>query len=226
MSNDRRYMGQDEKNLPRRLRRLFEDTKKKQTELAEYLGVQRQTVNNYINGQTAPDWETVGKMAKFFEVTTDYLIFEDATSDSAKTDFKVTAKTLGLSTKAIENIRKITMSGAEEERDVRDTMNFLLGDKHIIEIVNMLKNIGNNQRKMRSLMRCYSDSDLPGETEKFETEYYKHALQFEKNEMRNRRYDLMELFEEMIDNDFGYRKMLELYQSELDDLRKKEEREE
>ena len=45
-----------------------------QEQLAAAIGVTRQTVSNYMTGQSSPDWETLAKIAQFFNVSTDYLV--------------------------------------------------------------------------------------------------------------------------------------------------------
>ncbi len=55
-----------------RLRRLLDKRDMKQKDLAEKLGLNESTVSNYVNGRV-PGHETVGRIANFFGVSTDYL---------------------------------------------------------------------------------------------------------------------------------------------------------
>ena len=45
-----------------------------QKELAEKLSVSQRSVSNWENGEREPDFEMLTAIAKFFNVTTDYLL--------------------------------------------------------------------------------------------------------------------------------------------------------
>ena len=62
------------KKLPDRLRDLFRKTNATQDQLAEKLGVKRQSISYYCDGSSKPDWERLGIIAEFFGVSSDYLI--------------------------------------------------------------------------------------------------------------------------------------------------------
>ncbi|WP_142247960.1 helix-turn-helix domain-containing protein [Alkalihalobacterium alkalinitrilicum] len=57
-----------------RLAKLRTDKKLTQSDFASKLGIPRSTYSNYENGKRQPDFETLQKIADFFEVTTDYLL--------------------------------------------------------------------------------------------------------------------------------------------------------
>ena len=57
-----------------RLRKLRENKDLKQKEAAVALGVSSVNLNRYETGKHSPDLETLSKLAKFFGVTTDYLL--------------------------------------------------------------------------------------------------------------------------------------------------------
>ena len=58
-----------------RLRELMEKPPKTSQEtLAAAIGVTRQAISNYKTGQSSPDWETVAKIARFFKVSSDFLL--------------------------------------------------------------------------------------------------------------------------------------------------------
>ena len=48
-----------------------------QAELAEFLGVTQQAVGKWERDKTTPDYDTLKKLASFFNVTTDYLLGND-----------------------------------------------------------------------------------------------------------------------------------------------------
>lgn len=57
-----------------RIKELRSDRKLKQSELAEALEVDQSTISSWESGYREPDFERLSKIAKFFEVTTDYLL--------------------------------------------------------------------------------------------------------------------------------------------------------
>ena len=67
---------QTEKEIfPVRLRALMDRAPKTtQQTLADYIGITRQAVGHYQTGQSSPDWKILSKIAKFFNVSSDYLI--------------------------------------------------------------------------------------------------------------------------------------------------------
>lgn len=63
---------------------LKEERKKKglnQVELAKIFNVSKQTVSNWESGKRTPDAQTIEKLADFYNVTTDYLLGREASSE-------------------------------------------------------------------------------------------------------------------------------------------------
>ena len=56
-----------------RLSELIKEKGTTQKALAEYLGISRQAVSQYVLGETQPSIEVSASIAKFFEVSIDYL---------------------------------------------------------------------------------------------------------------------------------------------------------
>lgn len=46
----------------------------RQKDVADWLGVDRTTYSKYESGASEPNWDTLVRLAKFFEVSTDYLL--------------------------------------------------------------------------------------------------------------------------------------------------------
>jgi transcriptional regulator with XRE-family HTH domain len=57
-----------------RMRSLRESKELTQKQLADKLGIPNQNVSNYERGFRQPDYDTLQKIANFFEVSIDYLI--------------------------------------------------------------------------------------------------------------------------------------------------------
>lgn len=57
-----------------RLRQLRNEKKIKQEDLAKYLNISRSAYGHYETGHTEPSKDVIEKLAKFFSVTTDYLL--------------------------------------------------------------------------------------------------------------------------------------------------------
>lgn len=58
----------------KRLRELRVSKKLKQKDLAEFLGLDRTTYAKYETGDSEPTFETIIKLANYYEVTTDYIL--------------------------------------------------------------------------------------------------------------------------------------------------------
>lgn len=60
--------------FPTRFRHLMDNNKVNQKTMAEFCGVQRQSISLWHNGETRPDILSLGKIAEYFNVSTDYLL--------------------------------------------------------------------------------------------------------------------------------------------------------
>ena len=100
----------DKKNrLPvfkKRFEELFEESEVSQTEFANKLGLSRQTVGFYLNGDRIPDAEGILSLAKSCGVSSDWLL---GLSDSRSFDknIQIAVKTTGLSQTATEALVKL-----------------------------------------------------------------------------------------------------------------------
>lgn len=91
--------------FPTRLRTLFADTGRTQQELADYLGLKsRQSITAYVDGTSSPPWQTIAKIANFFDVPSDYLLgLSDVKSYDA--DLQAVCKYTGLSSGAVQELK-------------------------------------------------------------------------------------------------------------------------
>ncbi|PGZ08862.1 transcriptional regulator [Bacillus cereus] len=63
--------------LGKKIAELRKNQKLSQYDLAERLGFSRGKLANYEQGQREPDYDTLKKIADYFEVSTDYLLGRD-----------------------------------------------------------------------------------------------------------------------------------------------------
>lgn len=61
-------------NFAERLKMLRENKNVSQTQIADFLKISKQTYNNYERAIREPDFETIKKLAEYFNVTTDFLL--------------------------------------------------------------------------------------------------------------------------------------------------------
>lgn len=92
------------KNIGKRLNEVLAQKGIMQKELAEHIGVTANTVSYYLSGERCPDIEKLIEIAKYLNITTDYLL---GISDvkSIDTELKAVCEYTGLSEEAINNIR-------------------------------------------------------------------------------------------------------------------------
>ncbi len=115
--------------FPSRLRKLMEDNSISQQKLADHLGLKnRQSVASYCNGRSAPDLESIVKIASFFSVSTDYLL--GATPDPSPVPSAV--EDLGLTPKAVQYLRALheLAKVPPYETDRLSLISYLLGHKN------------------------------------------------------------------------------------------------
>lgn len=97
--------------LPMRLRELMRDTGHTQVELANYLGISRQSVSCYADGSANPTPMTIVAIARFFNVSTDWLLgLSDA--NSSDSNIQSVCKFTKLSEGAVKQILDLQQTEA------------------------------------------------------------------------------------------------------------------
>ena len=86
-----------------RIRFLRQSRELNQVQLAEKLGVTKQSVSNWENDNIVPSVDMLEKIADFFNVSTDYLLGRDHKEWESGTVLDVT----GLTQRQIEHIRQL-----------------------------------------------------------------------------------------------------------------------
>jgi len=116
-------------------RKLMDERGITQDELAKKVGKTRQTVSQYVNGISEPGYDTLIKIAKFFDVTTDYLLGLTTVSQDNYDIRKVNEYT-GLSPKAIFELG--AMKALNDSNAEIDVLSLLLESSEFRYIIGLL----------------------------------------------------------------------------------------
>lgn len=85
-----------------RLRKLLADTKTTQPMLAEAIGVSRQAIGQWKDGNTLPDVVALGRIAEYFNVSADYLLgLSDVKSIDPDKQINIACEYTGLSEESV-----------------------------------------------------------------------------------------------------------------------------
>lgn len=115
----------------KRLIELREGKNLSQKQCSSELGMEDASkYNKWENGKNAPDYDTVCELARFFGVTTDYLL---GNSDAKKAENEDIAKRLGLSEKAIEFLER--KYKVYKKNSITLTINTLLEDRSLLILI-------------------------------------------------------------------------------------------
>lgn len=112
--------------FPTILRKLMEERKTTQKELAEYCNVRAQSISLYANGETQPTPQTLVNISRFFDVSVDYLL---TGVSSRNTDVY---NNLGLTETTIEFFREAKAKSLRADNalmDIMSELNMLLSDR-------------------------------------------------------------------------------------------------
>lgn len=95
------------KTIGYRLGTLLTEQRRKQKDLAEYLGIKPNVVSNYFTGERTPSIDQIIKISKFFHTTPNYLL---GVTDSQSTDDNLQAmcEYTGLSDRAIQTLHELS----------------------------------------------------------------------------------------------------------------------
>lgn len=108
-----------------RLRTLMEKRHFTQDTLAEKAGCSRQAISQYMDGSSAPNVDKLLSIAKFFNVSTDYLLGLSDTPTSDK-DLQFVCDYLGLTEKSCRLIRAFL---GEDVLMIRQPFNYLIEEE-------------------------------------------------------------------------------------------------
>ena len=143
------------KPFPTALRTLMAERNTTQSDLAEHLNKTRQTISLYCNGSSAPDLETLVKIADYFNTSSDYLL--GITPDPDKKPSAV--NDLGLSPKAVDNIKYVQKDA--DRRLFIDGINMLLEDFRFFLIAKDIKQFSDIVKTEKEYVLNYLDNNYP-----------------------------------------------------------------
>lgn len=89
--------------FPTTFRKLLDERGKTQEELADFVGVSRQSIAQWKDGKTKPDILYLTKIAKFFDVSADYLLGRQR-AETMDISLAAACEYLGLSVKAVQKL--------------------------------------------------------------------------------------------------------------------------
>lgn len=124
------------------LRNLLEETESKQQDVADNIGVSRQALNKWVNGETVPDIFSAAKLADYFNVSTDYMTGRTDIK-SKNEDIQIACKVTGLSEKTIQMLsdrgilayKSIDCKNGNESAFYEEVLNEILSSSEFYALV-------------------------------------------------------------------------------------------
>lgn len=130
-----------------RLNKCFGDRNESQEAVAKALGTTRQTFGNWLSGRNQPDFEKLIALAKYYNVSVDYLLglSEDSTLEP---DMKKAVKCTGLSRTAIEGLQDHLTAELEQlDRRITEPLETLLCSDKFYDMLIQLRSLQNTSRQ-------------------------------------------------------------------------------
>ncbi len=190
------------KNVGKRLNEVLAQKNIMQKELAKHIGVTDNTVSYYLSGERCPDIEKLIEIAKFLNVSTDYLLGASNVK-TTNTELKSICEYTGLSEAAVNRLHWITnhINGKE----ITEIISSLIVPDGNARFVNDLTFIsgalycyGKGYTELIEKMRSVYSSlnDLPIEKVR------EISVSFEKERKQTKTdyYDVFELFKKLVDD--------------------------
>ena len=147
------------KAFPTAMRELMKKTT--QAELAGYLSKTRQAITYYCDGSSSPDWETIVKIANYFNVSTDYLL--GLTDEPSRQP--CAADDLGLSPQSIAYIRQYSNTARSKDMeeviqpdDCLEGLSMFIESGHLLAIAGEAKRLSNLMRKSIEVSEAFQNS--------------------------------------------------------------------
>ncbi|EFQ46960.1 DNA-binding helix-turn-helix protein [Lactobacillus gasseri MV-22] len=112
-----------------RIRELRTSHRLSQTELSKLLHVSQQTITKWENGKAEPSSGALAKLAEYFDVSADYLLGSDKTSEPKSVDLEKTLSFLAM-VDALCQMKTWTLSRLSL-KDIRMTENPITSNAYV-----------------------------------------------------------------------------------------------
>ncbi len=167
-----KYSSEANKNalFPSRLRELRAKKSVSQEALSKVLGVSKSTIGLWENGDTLPDAKAIHDLAKYFEVSTEYILCLTHIK-SADVGLKSVCEYIGLSENAVKFLQYIGYGSDESERDIMPLVLSLLLERY--EFFQVLSGLS---MSCKLAARYYESSDIAS-MKRFENEHLEELQQ-------------------------------------------------
>ena len=150
--------------FPTRFRELLSERDINQQEIADFIGVKRQTIAQWKDGKTVPDIYNFQKLAEFFEMPYDYLLGD--TNSRAKENIDI-SNALGLTDEAIETLKYWAKESVEniDDKGIKCSgiVAYLLSNEDFVSLIEYVK---------KSIDEEISDLDYENNKFRYEVEMY------------------------------------------------------
>ena len=160
-----------------RLRELISKNKTTQQKVAEGIGVTRQALNKWVNGETVPDALVASRLAKHFDVSVDYMV-GNAPIRSTNANVRTAFENLGITEEAIEHILRL-FDKNDKYGDMTEFINLFFArlDKEVFysfaqKVRNMSKTEIFKQELYKKYMKDYGFEFPEEDSEDIVEEYY------------------------------------------------------
>ena len=180
-----------EKNVfSERLTQLREDRGLKRQEVADALEISRASLEYYEKGQRKPDIEVAARIAKYYGVSTDYLVGISAAQVTASENetLKTVCDYLGISEASAEQVSYLTSIGYNANMDA------ILSSK-IIEILTISLDDYDN----KSVEKAIAYKSLSGATNKKVKEQLKEVYRQKDDELEFEGYKMWNRIKRVLD---------------------------
>lgn len=139
-----------------RIKELRESKNESQATLARSLGISQSALGNYERGDRVPDADLILKLARFFGVSSDYIL---GLSDTTTPQIEAVHDLIGLSEESTKVLSNLLKSGATEELRA---LNAIISSGNLKEfLLSFAKNM--SQTEIESYASVFKDFGLPGQ---------------------------------------------------------------
>lgn len=154
-----------------RLEQLMEEQGIKKTNFKFLMGIDGETMNNYLNGDTLPNGTNIVKLSKHFNVSASYLLGE---TDVRKADNVENFKKFGINEEALKNLEQINSLNGKFDNKYLDMIERVITNPDLY--ANLLK-------QTEAILKTYSDDNFLGENNSVDNKINKIILEHNKKDI-------------------------------------------